>query len=233
MTKQSIDFQNLDSIVYEKIFNNYTTPLDRSSFAKILNGQMDYKMFIELMQVHDKRRKSINFEMPILEKSIYIQENQQIYQNILRMSQGERSDLLLKMVLNENTDKILLLDQPEDDLDNETVFKTLITKLRKLKLRRQIFIVTHNANICINSDSDTITTCENNGDEFLLNTDTMESTEVYRYTSINSSMVGRQIDIAVNILEGGKAALRKRVKAIGYKDLFFNEKEVLDNDDNI
>lgn len=223
-TIEEINFDLINQEELNKIFNNYNKAISISEFKEIRHGNLNLELVEKIKSFHDKRRNSMLLEKPKLTKSIQIKLNESPYKDILKMSPGERSDLLLQMVMNQNTDRILILDQPEDDLDNETVYNTLLVKLRSLKLRRQIFVVTHNANICINADSDTITTCENSNGEFKLNIATMESTNTFKYSSINSCIEGRQIDIAVNILEGGKSALRKRVKAIGYKDLFFEER---------
>lgn len=76
------------------------------------------------------------------------------FKNWANLSPGQRADKLLDIVLNGDSGKILLIDQPEDDLDNETIYKTITRKIRDLKLRRQIILVTHNANIAITGDSD-------------------------------------------------------------------------------
>ncbi len=45
------------------------------------------------------------------------------------------------------------MDQPEDDLDNHLIYDLIVTQLREIKRRRQVIVVTHNANIVVNGDA--------------------------------------------------------------------------------
>ena len=53
-------------------------------------------------------------------------------------------------------DRPLVIDQPEDQLDNRFLFETLLPALKRLKGRRQIVVATHNANIVVNGDADQV-----------------------------------------------------------------------------
>lgn len=76
---------------------------------------------------------------------------------IFELSPGERGLLLLLFyLLVEKSDIPLLLDQPEENLDNETVHEVLVPSIRLAKRRRQIIIVTHNPNLAVVSDADQI-----------------------------------------------------------------------------
>ena len=48
----------------------------------------------------------------------------------------------------------LVLDQPEDDLDNQLIYDLIVRQIREQKLKRQIIIVTHNANVVVNGDAE-------------------------------------------------------------------------------
>ena len=50
----------------------------------------------------------------------------------------------------------LILDQPEDDLDNHLIYDLIVTQLRKVKMHRQVIVVTHNANIVVNGDAELV-----------------------------------------------------------------------------
>ena len=50
----------------------------------------------------------------------------------------------------------LIIDQPEDDLDNAFIFSSIVNTLRQIKERRQVILVTHNANIAVLGDSEQI-----------------------------------------------------------------------------
>ena len=107
---------------------------------------------------------------------------------------------------------------------NETIFKKVVLKLRSIKMRRQIFIISHNANLVINGDSDSILICIKKNNMYHIINDSMESLTKYNYSSINTKMLNDTIlNISTHILDGGKDALSMRVKKIGYKDIFLEE----------
>ncbi len=76
---------------------------------------------------------------------------------LFELSPGERGLLLLLFyLLVEKTDGPLILDQPEENLDNETVHEVLVPSLQLAKQRRQIIIVTHNPNLAVVADADQV-----------------------------------------------------------------------------
>lgn len=78
---------------------------------------------------------------------------------IFELSPGERGLLLLLFyLLVEKSDGPLILDQPEENLDNETVHEVLVPSIQLAKQRRQIIIVTHNPNLAVVADADQIIT---------------------------------------------------------------------------
>jgi len=74
---------------------------------------------------------------------------------ILQGSKGQRSAALLAFLLSFGQEPIVL-DQPEDDLDNHLIYDLIVTQIRENKLRRQLIIVTHNPNIVVNGDAEMI-----------------------------------------------------------------------------
>ncbi len=73
------------------------------------------------------------------------------------LSPGERGTLLLVFyLLIDKSDIPLIIDQPEGNLDNQTVAKALVDCIREARKRRQVFIVTHNANLAVVCDADQI-----------------------------------------------------------------------------
>lgn len=72
------------------------------------------------------------------------------------LSGGERVSVLLALLLETNDGRPLIIDQPEDELDNRFLFENLLPALKRLKGRRQIIIATHNANIVVNGDADQV-----------------------------------------------------------------------------
>ena len=70
-------------------------------------------------------------------------------------SQGQRSAALLAFLLAFGNEP-LVLDQPEDDLDNHLIYDLIVRQIRENKLRRQLLIVTHNPNVVVNGDAEMV-----------------------------------------------------------------------------
>ena len=127
-------------------------------------------------------------------------KNQQIEQG----SPGQKTAALLTFILSYG-DEPLLLDQPEDDLDNELIYSLIVQQLRETKSRRQVIVVTHNANIVVNGDAEMVLPLEVGDGE----------THVRRAASIQKKEVREAI---CNILEGGQQAFEQRYKRIHLED---------------
>jgi predicted ATPase len=77
--------------------------------------------------------------------------------DLRELSSGERGGLLLIFYLMLDRREIpLVIDQPEDNLDNKSVYEILVTFLKKAKRRRQIIMVTHNPNLAVVADAEQI-----------------------------------------------------------------------------
>lgn len=79
-------------------------------------------------------------------------------EDIERLSPGTRGTvlLLLYLALDRDDDRPLVIDQPEENLDPRSVYDELLPRFRRAKLRRQIIVVTHNANLIVNGDADQV-----------------------------------------------------------------------------
>lgn len=77
-------------------------------------------------------------------------------------SPGQQTAALLAFVLGYGTEPIIL-DQPEDDLDNTLIYELLVQRLRESKLTRQIIVVTHNPNIVVHGDAELVVSLESRG----------------------------------------------------------------------
>ena len=78
------------------------------------------------------------------------------------LSDGQRNTAVLALILSQDGGP-LIIDQPEDELDSNFVFRELIPMLRKVKSKRQLIISTHNANLPVNGDSELVYALEANG----------------------------------------------------------------------
>lgn len=117
-----------------------------------------------------------------------------------QLSPGERGNLLLIFYLLVDQDDIpLVIDQPEENLDNQTVFKTLVPCIKDAKKRRQIVMVTHNPNLAVVCDAEQIICAEMQKDH--------ENAVTYISGSIEDPVINGRI---VDILEGTRPAFDKR-----------------------
>ena len=78
------------------------------------------------------------------------------YRRLEALSGGQRVSVLLSLLLETCDDTPLVIDQPEDELDNRFLSETILPALKKLKGRRQIIVATHNPNIVVNGDADLV-----------------------------------------------------------------------------
>lgn len=122
-------------------------------------------------------------------------------QEISQLSPGERGLLLLVFYLLVDKDDIpLVIDQPEENLDNQTIFKVLVQCIKAAKQRRQIIMVTHNPNLAVVCDA-----------EQIIYADCDKAAKQFSYVSgaIESPEIRAQV---VEILEGTRPAFSNRKK---------------------
>lgn len=155
-----------------------------------------------------KSGRNLEIFLNNLTNLIYVQRDYQIKyekQNFDKMSEGKKAFvlLLIKLKIGEE-DCPILIDQPEDNLDNRSITKDLVEYLKDEKIKRQMFIVTHNANVAIGADSENIIIA-NEHDEEIPNPDGVR----YHYTngSLEDNIIKGNVCL---ILEGGEKAFQAR-----------------------
>ncbi|MDD3045891.1 MAG: AAA family ATPase [Candidatus Delongbacteria bacterium] len=84
------------------------------------------------------------------------------YKETQTLSTGQKCTSILPILLLDSAAP-LLIDQPEDNLDNRFVFETIVEKIRKIKQKRQLFFVTHNPNIPVLGDAEKVFVLESDG----------------------------------------------------------------------
>ncbi|MBB1299710.1 MULTISPECIES: TrlF family AAA-like ATPase [unclassified Pseudoalteromonas] len=104
-----------------------------------------------------------------------------------------------------------VFDQPEDDLDNEFIMSQLVPLFRKIKKYRQVIIVTHNANLVVNTDAEQIIIADNQGESIRYTSGSVEDGNVKENIGIRAEIC--------NILEGGSYAFEKRERKYGIQEL--------------
>lgn len=128
--------------------------------------------------------------------------------DIRKLSPGTRGIvlLLLYLALDDADDRPLIIDQPEENLDPKSVFDELVSLFIAAKSKRQVIMVTHNANLVINTDADQIIVAEagvqSDGGlpEFTYVADGLENAEIRK--------------TVCNILEGGQKAFLERARRL-------------------
>ena len=85
-----------------------------------------------------------------------ITENPPTYKEMATLSGGAQVSILLSLILEADDTTPLVIDQPEDEIDKEFLFETVLPALRRLKGQRQVILATHDANIVVNGDADQV-----------------------------------------------------------------------------
>lgn len=84
--------------------------------------------------------------------------------DLAEMSEGKTAFVILRLLLDFSKNEYpILIDQPEDDLDNRAIYQDLVSYLREKKLSRQIILVTHNPNVVVGADAEEIIVANQNG----------------------------------------------------------------------
>jgi energy-coupling factor transporter ATP-binding protein EcfA2 len=128
--------------------------------------------------------------------------------DIRKLSPGTRGIvlLLLYLALDDSDDRPLIIDQPEENLDPKSVFDELVALFIAAKAKRQVIMVTHNANLVINTDADQIIVAEA-GPHPLGGLPGIS----YMAGGLESSAIRKAV---CDILEGGEAAFRERARRL-------------------
>lgn len=116
-------------------------------------------------------------------------------------SLGQRASALMLFVLNQQDNDVVIIDQPEDDLDNQTIYDGVIKIIRTMKPRTQFIFATHNANIPVLGDAENVCACE--------------------YASGRIQAAGGGVDAPhvqqhiISVMEGGREAFERRREVYG------------------
>lgn len=120
-----------------------------------------------------------------------------------QLSDGQKHTILLTIAMLGESHLPLVIDQPEDDLDNAFIFTSVVASLREVKERRQVILITHNANIAVLGDAELLFPMKRNGDGGV----------VGERGSIDRPETKQAVQ---QVLEGGELAFRRRKEIYGY-----------------
>lgn len=189
--KQVFRGTGIRETAYQEIEANYKDFIqiykDSSKLDDILN---------ENHVVDFKRRFSENLEDLLafkVENKIVIQYNGK---SLDKHSLGQRASALILFLLAQRENDVLIIDQPEDDLDNQTIYDEVIKELKKIKGNMQFIFATHNANIPVLGDSEKVVSCSYDEKKITVHSGTIDNHQTQRFI--------------VDIMEGGDEAFNRR-----------------------
>lgn len=177
-----------------------------------------------------KNRQAKDAAIKLLENYFYL-DFRIFYKNdsLDKMSPGKKGLVLLQLLINlSNEEWPILLDQPEDDLDNRSIYDDLVAFLKKKKIQRQIIVVTHNPNLVVGSDAEEVVVANQSGQEvgrenkkhrFEYVTGSLENT--YSLTAEQEPAILCRKGIrqhVCEILEGGQEAFQKREQKYSFPE---------------
>ncbi len=111
-------------------------------------------------------------------------------------SLGEKASALISFLLSKDNNDLIIIDQPEDDLDTQSLYENIIKSISRMKDKTQFIFATHNANIPVLGDSEQVIRCH------------FEDGAISVCTGgIDYKPIQKEI---INIMEGGREAFRKR-----------------------
>ena len=122
------------------------------------------------------------------------------WRSLAQGSPGQQTAALLAFVLGYGSEPIIL-DQPEDDLDNTLIYELLVSRLRETKLKRQVIVVTHNPNIVVHGDAELVLSLEAAGGR--------------SHIACEGGLQERRVrDEICRVMEGGLEAFKSRYQRI-------------------
>jgi predicted ATPase len=189
--KQIFRGSGIRETAYQEIESTY------KDFIQIYRDSSKLDNILNENQVVDfKRRFSENLEDLLtfkVENKIIIQYNGK---SLDKHSLGQRASALILFLLAQKENDVLIIDQPEDDLDNQTIYDEVIKELKKIKGNMQFIFATHNANIPVLGDSEKVVSCSYDEKKITVHSGTIDNHQTQRYI--------------VDIMEGGDEAFNRR-----------------------
>lgn len=125
------------------------------------------------------------------------------FENLEKGSAGQKAAAILAFLLSHGEEP-LIIDQPEDDLDNALIYDLIVKGIQDSKNKRQLIIATHNPNIVVNGDTELVNVLKFENGQVQLD----------KQGGLEESIIREAI---CNIMEGGREAFEKRYKRITLK----------------
>lgn len=158
-------------------------------------GKLPDELFKRIEEKINSKPTEFSYEI------IEISEDSSITTSTASTSQGKKASMFLdvkfKQFMTKRDVKLIMIDQPEDNLDNSYMSKSLIPLIRKLKKRIQIIFVTHNPSIAVYGDAENVIIADNNNGIITYKQGGLENIEIRKEACL--------------ILDGGEEAFKNRM----------------------
>jgi len=168
----------------------YDLENDNGKLAEILSGGNQLLSFREYFQ--SQLPDLLIYRVPDHFDIIYHERP------LTQHSLGQRASALIIFLLTIKDSHLIIVDQPEDDLDNQTIYEDVIKVLKDLKNNTQFIFATHNPNIPVLGDCEQIISCRYSSDQIAVNQGSIDNEEMR--------------DEVIEIMEGGYEAFDERKK---------------------
>jgi hypothetical protein len=177
---------------------NHFKITDELSFFNYLKNKLENELIENKDYYYVNDVEDYFYNIKKRQKYLYVQP-ETTYKNktLDKISVGQRGTVYLCLKLATSTFSTpIIYDQPEDDLDNQFIINELVDIFKSIKKFRQVIIVTHNANLVVNSDTEQVVIAQNIDEVLSYNSGSLENEDI--------------IENVCTILEGGKYAFEQR-----------------------
>lgn len=222
----SINFgsENIESMGH-KLFIENDFVLNRDKFIEVVNHFIkqpitDFRSIQPnlFFQSNYKKRSPIVRDYDDFENKIYgkfEEQNKKKYKILTsdgrefdKLSPGWKTSVILDIILGYDKDiSPIIIDQPEDNLATNYINKGLVAAIKKIKTKKQIILVSHNATIPMLADAQNIVLCKNINNKLIIRSGALEGKVDGKYV----------VDYIAEITDGGKSSIKKRVKKYNLK----------------
>ncbi|MGM8366839.1 TrlF family ATPase, partial [Virgibacillus sp. W0181] len=211
----SINFKGNKKAFLDKLIQSFRgSNINQSTYKTISENHSDFAaLIVDILLEGSKITSGLVTETQLSKLKDKIKENYSELLNIRTPNQieikyhgkpiakhsiGQRASALVLFILSQKDNNLIMIDQPEDDLDNQVIYNEIITKVKERKPEVQFIFATHNANIPVLGDAEQVIAVSYD-----------EKQIIAEYGSIDNKDIQSKI---VDIMEGGQEAFNKRTQ---------------------
>ncbi len=181
---------NIHTSTFQKIVDKYTDFIDIYKDWKNAESFFGTNPHIFSERFQENLNVLLTYRVPDRFKIKY--HNKELSQH----SVGQRASALILLILSQKDNDLIIIDQPEDDLDNQTIYKDVIILIRKLKPDVQFIFATHNPNIPVLGDAELVNSCTYKNDKIFIESGSIDNHDIQKNI--------------IDIMEGGEDAFKRR-----------------------